>query len=254
MGIAIKISGVLPAGNYPTLDSFRLLPVSQLLAGWANHAGAVTKDGGGLASSWTGVLGNVAAQNSAFLQPVYSDTAIGAKGGMVFDGTDDFLTTSIITPASGYIVVGVKNAARGVQQYEGFIGAEDSASARLMLGRSALANGTSQYGIILGGTTISTGAGISSVINTSAAVDVVGLKYGAGAFSLRINGVVVKTGAYTGGPATIRPLHVGQQNTAGGLFPTNCALGAVGVYTGTFTDAQLAAIDTAVGKRIGLAI
>jgi hypothetical protein len=253
MGIAIKIPGTLPAGNYPTLDSFRLLPVSQLLAGWVNYAATVTKDGSNLASAWAGVLGNVAAQGSASLQPVYSDTAIGTKGGMVFDGVDDCLTTSVVAPTSGYLVVGVKNAARGVQQYESFIGAEDGSTARLLLGRSALANGTSQYGIILSDTTMASALGISPVINAVSAVDVVGLLYGAGVFSLRINKVVVKTGTYTGGPATVKSLSIGRQN-GGGAFPTNCSIGAVGIYSGTFTDAQLAVIDTAVGKRIGLVI
>ena len=246
---AAAIAAAIAAGTMlappPLLsDSVPGVPGQGLIELWRSSTGLSLVDG--KVSSWKGFNGTLAAQPDATKRP------LGSAAGVAFSGAGDFLTTPIVADASaGYLVAKVKRAAGGSGSTSTFIaGGHQNATApfqRLSLGF----NSTDQATSWIGDSTPSNFSGSTTVAGGSTAV--IGVGWDAGTGVLRLNGSQEKSRAFnaaTNGVASgvgTRALWLGGINFFNGFASeTADTLIALAVYSGSLTDAQRAAIDTAV--------
>lgn len=221
--------------SFPQVEDFVLdVPLAGLVALW--RPGIRITESGGAVSEWEALPeGYSALQSVSGVQPAVS------SGIIVPDGVDDYLSTDLPPPTSGYLVAKVIAKTTSGTCFVGSQLSSSNGGHRCALG----VNTSMKAAFQIGSTTFSTFAGTTTLVADSEYV--IGGLWNAGTCKLRVNGAQENSTTYNGSggsPGTLE-FAFGARNrgTLRDLFsPFN--IKAVAVYSGASPD--VAAIDAAM--------
>lgn len=233
--VALKTSRDLTGvQDFPLRSSMiPAVPSTGLVAFWSDTL--LTLNGGNV-ETWQSYGGYAAEQTTAGKQPAYS-------GGIVtFDGSNDILQTEVVPASSGYLVlqVALVAAPTGTKQ---FFGSQITANDKLWIATTSTRLAVCGIGN-LSGTTL--GYGTPLVLGTYYTI---GIYWSGGTAKFRVNSVQRDTDTYnaSGGTVGTLPMFMGGYNFGGAEAGwQNCRFKGAAVYSGTFVDADLDAIDAAM--------
>ncbi|MED5546139.1 MAG: hypothetical protein VYD90_12890 [Pseudomonadota bacterium] len=212
------------------------VPADGLVAIWRGDVG-VTEESGTI-SQWAGVPNQPAIQNTEAARPTLSGSNV------VFDGSDDYLTTDVaLNGDGGYIAVKIKMTS--ITSVKALGGAQSSLSKRAWFGIDS----TKRAFFSIGSQSQTFRAATVLVVDTEY---VLGFSWddATGLAKIRIDGSELNSVTFNAGGQTVSPLaiDIGANNLAGS--PANNINGeiiALAVFEGTpGTDFDVDAIDAAM--------